>query len=78
MQPAEKLTPTFAFKLAALSVLLIVGVVLKNSKVPQASAAQNITNQMVPVSDDRTHDTLQLQHPYYKVVKDQLANSASI
>ncbi|MFD2513693.1 hypothetical protein ACFSRY_07430 [Pontibacter locisalis] len=83
MQTAEKLTFTFVFKLAVLSVLLFIGVMMKSSKVSQPAGTRNITDYQVPVTVEvpvtvKENDTLQIDEPIYKLVKYRLANNASI
>jgi hypothetical protein len=70
MQQAEKLTPTFLFKLVILSLLLFAGVIIKS---PQNSKSivnsENLTQSTLPKTTAVTDlDTARVILPYQKMV----------
>ncbi|MEJ8804200.1 hypothetical protein [Pontibacter sp. H249] len=71
---AEKLTPSFIFKLILLFALLLTSVFLRSNKVVLPANAKNVQQ----YSPSATTDNVQEQDTYYRVVSQKKTGKTSI
>lgn len=72
---AEKLTPTFVFKLIVLFALLITGVLVRTKRVAFPADAASVQNFKQPASTDQSQPEEHV--PYHKVIKREKSHSSS-
>ena len=73
---AEKLTPTFVFKLIVLFALLITGVLVRTKKVGFPADAASVQNFKEPATIQENQP--KVHEPYHKVIQREKSHSPAI